>query len=404
MSDEPRPARRRVGAALRGLVTGARWLAARPPVPLALLAALLFAITWPTMSVTHRVPGSLQPLLALMSVAPVLVLAARQSPFVAWAVSGVGSLVWLLLPTVGDWPMPWPVTHFLVLLLTVLVVAMYARRSEVVATTGLTAVFFLVVMRVELKPWAIGVVIIVAFGLLVRWLVLSRRQLAQQEEDAEVERARRAVLEERSRIARELHDVVAHHMSMVVVQAQSAPYRVEDVSPGAREEFASIESSARQALTEVRGVLGVLRQEDSPTETAPQPGIEDLPDLLESARAAGLDLTWSLDLPAEQCPPGTGLVLHRILQEALANASRHAPGAAVEVALDERAGEADLEVRSAKGVRPPSTSDAGGGHGIPGMRARAEAVGGHLHAGASPDGGFVVHAVVPLADRPRASA
>src|SRR5699024_3447719 len=160
----------------------------------------------------------------------------------------------------------------------------------------------------------------------------------------------------------------------------------------------------RQALTEVRGVLGVLRQEDSPSETAPQPGIEDLPDLLESARAAGLDLTWSLDLPAEHCPPGTGLVLHRILQEALANASRHAPGAAVEVTLDERAGEADLEVRSAKGVRPPSTSDAGGGHGIPGMRARAEAVGGHLHAGASPDGGFVVHAVVPLADRPRASA
>lgn len=400
----PRPSRRRVGAALRGVTSGVRWLAARPAVPLALLAALLFTITWPVMDQTHHVPGSLQPLIALVSVAPLLVLVVRGSPFLAWGVSGIASVGWLIVPRVGDWPLPWPVTHFLVLLLTVLVVAMYARLTEVAVTTLATAVFFLVVMPPELRPWAIGVVIIVAFGLLVRWLVLSRRQLARQAEDAEVERARRAVLEERSRIARELHDVVAHHMSMVVVQAQSAPYRVDDVSPAAREEFVAIESSARQALTEVRGVLGVLRQEDGPPETAPQPGIADLPALLEASRSAGMDLTWQLDLAADRCPPGTGLVLHRVLQEALANASRHAPGAPVTVTLVERSGEADLEVRSAPGVRPPSSSDAGGGHGIPGMRTRAEAVGGHLHAGATTDGGFLVHAVVPLAGRPSVSA
>lgn len=404
MSRLPRPSRRRFAGALRGVATGGRWTVAHWPVTLGLLAALFFTITWPTMSVTHHVTGSLQPFFALMTVTPLLVLVVRQPPFVAWAVSGVGSLVWLLVPRVADWPMPWPVTHFLVLLLTVLVVAMYARLAEVAIAAVATAVFFLIVMTGDLKAWAIGVAIIVAFGLLLRWLVLSRRQLAKQAEDAEVERARRAVVEERSRIARELHDVVAHHMSMVVVQAQSAPYRVDDVSPAAQEEFAAIESSARQALNEVRGVLGVLRQEDGPTQTAPQPGLADLPSLLESSRSAGMDLRWQLDIGEDRCPPSTGLVLHRILQEALANASRHAPGALVEVTLVERSGEADLDVRSAKGARPPADPGTGGGNGVPGMRARAEAVGGHLHAGAMPGGGFVVHAVVPLPGRPDESA
>src|SRR5699024_8132011 len=157
---------------------------------------------------------------------------------------------------------------------------------------------------------------IVAFALLARWLRTARRQLASREEEAETERDRRAVLEERSRIARELHDVVAHHMSMVVVQAQSAPYRVEAVSPEAKEEFAGIESAARQALTEVRGVLGLLREDRADPETAPQPSLADLPSLLEASRAAGMELRWSLDL--EDCPPGTALVLHRVLGEALA--------------------------------------------------------------------------------------
>ncbi|MGO1165020.1 MAG: sensor histidine kinase [Janibacter sp.] len=403
MSEEPRPRRRRVGVAVRGAASGGRWLAARPDVLLALLAALFFIITWSTTDLTHRAPASLLPVLAVMTVAPLLVLVVRRSVTIAWAVGAVASLVWLVVPRVGDWPMPWPVTHFLVLLLTVLAVALYARLVEVAAVAVTTALFFLIVMTADLKAWAIGVVVIVAFGLLVRWLILSRRQLAEQEDEAEVERARRAVVEERSRIARELHDVVAHHMSMVVVQAQSAAYRLEDVSPAAREEFASIESSAREALNEVRGVLGVLREEGR-AETAPQPGVADLPQLLEASRAAGMDLSWRLDLAEDRCPPGTGLVLHRILQEALANASRHAPGAPVGVTLIERSGSADLEVRSAKGVRPPSSGDVGGGNGIPGMRTRAEAVGGHLHAGADSDGGFRVHAVVPIAGRPSVSA
>ncbi len=364
---------------------------------LVLLAAIALAIAWPTVPITHEITSTLWPVLGLLSVAPIVLL--RRDPFVAWAVSIAGSVVWVLVPRLDGWPMPWPVMHFLVLLLSVLVVTLLARPARVVVATAVTALWFLLVMPVELKPWAVGVLVIVAFGTLARWLLLSRRQLAHREQEAEAERDRRVVLEERSRIARELHDVVAHHMSMVVVQAQSAPYRVADVSPAATEEFVGIESAARQALTEVRGVLGLLREEASEPQTAPQPTLADLPGLLEGARGAGMDVQWQLDLADEECPGGTALVLHRILGEALANASRHAPGSPVRVELTRRGGEADLLVRNGPGTAPPAPV-AGGGHGIEGMRDRAGAVGGRLHAGAGPSGGFVVHATLPLHGRP----
>jgi len=395
-SSPPSRARRVVAALGRGTVAVAKGVARHPDVALALLAGIALAIAWPTIHLTQRVPSSLQPVFALMSVAPLVLL--RREPFIAWAVSTVGSLIWFFVPRVGDWPMPWPVMHFLVLLLTVVVVALLAPARQVALTTAVTAGWFLLVMPWALKPWALGVLVIVAFALLARWLRTARRQLASREEEAETERDRRAVLEERSRIARELHDVVAHHMSMVVVQAQSAPYRVEAVSPEAKEEFAGIESAARQALTEVRGVLGLLREDRADPETAPQPSLADLPSLLEASRAAGMELRWSLDL--EDCPPGTALVLHRVLGEALANAARHAPGASVVVELREHAGHAELSVSNSPGSSPSPV--AGGGHGIEGMHARAQAVGGHVITGAIPGGGFEVRARLPLTGRPGA--
>ncbi|KNX39359.1 hypothetical protein VV01_09950 [Luteipulveratus halotolerans] len=373
-----------------------------PDLPAALLAAIMLSIAWPTTGESHDVPASLWPVLGVMQVLPIVML--RRWPFYAWAASAAGAVVWwVLFDPLPVAPMPWPVTHFLILLLTILVAAMLAAPVEVGLVTLGSVVLFLVAMPDELKPWAIGAVLTVAFGLLIRWLVLSRRQLAEQSEATEVERARRAVVEERSRIARELHDGVAHHMSMVVVQAQSAPYRLDDVSPQAREEFAGIESAARQALNEVRGVLGVLRQENNAGETAPQPGIAQMPALLEGTRAAGVDVSWRLDIRPEECPTGTALVLHRILQESLANASRHAPGAPVEVTLARSGSHAELAVRNGPPTRAEDviTADRGGGNGISGMRARAEAVGGTFYAAPSQDGGFVVHASVPLEGRPQ---
>src|SRR5690606_34464969 len=132
----------------------------------------------------------------------------------------------------------------------------------------------------DLKAWAVGQALVMGVALLIRWLVISRRQIAVQQDEVETERARRAVVEERGRIARELHDVVAHHMSMIVVQAQSAPLRHGVDDPKVVAEFQAIEGTARQALTEVRSVLGVLRDEHGPVETAPQPDLAQLPSLV----------------------------------------------------------------------------------------------------------------------------
>ena len=160
------------------------------------------------------------------------------------------------------------------------------------AAVGATAVVFGLLLPSELRPWALGQALLAGVAVLVRWLIVSRRQLAIETVSTQEERARRAVVEERSMIARELHDVVAHHMSLIVVQSQSAPYRLADVGDEARAEFASIEQSARAALNEVRGVLGVLRSESHEMAAAPVPGGRDLAALLESSRNAGLPLSW----------------------------------------------------------------------------------------------------------------
>jgi signal transduction histidine kinase len=401
---------RRVG---RGLGHLGRALRRVPPDAwLALVALVMFIVGWSTITQTQQAPTSLLPVLAVMEVAPLLML--RRWPFYAWVVAIAASLLWwVFIPAVDGWQMPWPVVQFLVLLATVFTLALVGELVEVVGAVLITAAVFLVSLPDELKPWALGVALIAAFGLLIRWLVLSRRQLARRAEDVEVERARRAVLEERGRIARELHDVVAHHMSMVVVQAQSAPVRLTGVSPEVREELAAIETSARQALNEVRGLLGVLREEQGAARTAPQPGLDQVPGLLEGTRAAGVDLTWTLDITPDACPPGTALVLYRVLQESVANATRHAPGTPIRVSLREVDGSATLTVRNG----PLTATDderarlgtevggaATGGAGIPGMQARTEAVGGHLCAGPTPEGEFRVEAVVPLQGRPGSEA
>ena len=388
-------------AARAGRFVG-RMAAGRVDLLLALLAVIMFSIGWPTITPSNHVPQSLQPAMTVMEVVPILLL--RRWPFYAWCVSAAGAVLWWVGTShVAGAPMPWPVVHFLILLLTIVIAAMFARLQEVGIVVALTATLFGIAMPTEMKAWAFGQALFVAFGLMVRWLVISRRELAKASEETEAERARRAVVEERSRIARELHDVVAHHMSMMVVQAQSAPVRLEGVSPEIRDEFASIERSAREALNEVRGVLGVLREEraehDAGAPLAPQPGAADLTGLLEGARAAGVDISWHLGLGEDDISAGVGLVLHRILQESLANASRHAPGAPVEVTLARHGRTIQLLVRNGPPARRPVTAwpDEAGGNGIPGMRTRAEAVGGDLHAEPTDDGGFVVQAMIPAA-------
>lgn len=230
-------------------------------------------------------------------------------------------------------------------------------------------------------------------------LVRTRRQvtrsLEQQTEVSELEKARRTVLEERARIARDLHDVVAHHMSMVVVQAESAPYRLEDLSDQARAEFASISRSAREALNEVRGLLGVLRSHGDSPQVAPQPTIGQLTDLVGAAQRSGVSV--SLEYRGVERPVGamTSVSAYRIVQEALANTSRHAQGARVSVIVTYSSDNLQLWVYNDAPAQPSAPGPAG--HGISGMRERAAAVGGTLRAGPTGDGGFEVVAELPVA-------
>src|SRR6516225_10029072 len=226
----------------------------------------------------------------------------------------------------------------------------------------------------------------------------AQHALAVQTERAEDERARRAVLEERSRIARELHDVVAHHMSLIAVRAETAPYRLPGLPEPAQAEFGSLSEVAREALAEMRRLLGVLRH-DQPPDLAPQPELADLPSLVDTARHAGLSVELSAPAALDHVPSGVGVCAYRIVQESLSNASQHAPGAAVTVSVGHDCGAVLLRVANGPGgPAGPPVNEHGPGHGLTGMRERVALLGGSLSAGPSPDGGFVVSAVLPLGD------
>jgi len=197
----------------------------------------------------------------------------------------------------------------------------------------------------------------------------ARRALAAQAERAEVERSRRAVLEERARIARELHDVVAHHLSLLAVQAETAPYRLSGVPEPVRAEFRSLSGAAREALTEMRKLLGVLRS-DHPAERAPQPHLADLPELAAAARRAGVTVELSMPAACGQVPPSVGVCAYRIVQEALSNAGRHAPGAAVTVTVKQDSNAVRLRVANSPGT--PATGGASSPRETPAAHGRSQ--------------------------------
>jgi signal transduction histidine kinase len=237
-------------------------------------------------------------------------------------------------------------------------------------------------------------------GVVVRTRRGNTERLAVQERRHEGERA---LLEERQRIARELHDVVAHHMSVIAIQAEAAPYKTPDPPKELVESFAEIRASALSGLKELRRVLGVLRSETP--DTTPQPGLGDLDGLLESARSAGVTVTAGITGTPRPLPDGVDLSAYRIVQEALSNAMRHAPGAAVEVKLYYGDSALVVEVRNdcPPGYGTVETQDGAGeagGHGIIGMRERATMLGGHLHAGPTEKGEFLVTAALPLDNEP----
>ncbi|MEV1333585.1 histidine kinase [Micromonospora costi] len=340
---------------------------------------------------SRKLPTATAWLIAFLTVAPLPLLLAR--PLWAWRIMFVGQLFGTFnrRPT-DDWP--WSPTQILVILGVLVVVASRVDRA-VLAWIGLFSllpVWIFVAPRNQVGICLLFVVLLI-LGDLIRRNVSTRRALAEQTELSELEQARRAVLEERTRIAREMHDVVAHHMSMIAVQAETAPYRLGEVPDPARAEFAAIAGSARAALTDMRRLLGVLRSDSEQARTDPQPDLADLPALVASARRAGMAVALDADVPTD-LPAPVGLAAYRIVQEGLANAARHAAGAAVRVTVGVDAGELAVRVVN-DGTGAPGPDGRGGGHGLTGMRERAVALGGTLTAGVTDDGGYAVHARLP---------
>ncbi|HEX2317062.1 MAG TPA: sensor histidine kinase [Thermomonospora sp.] len=209
-----------------------------------------------------------------------------------------------------------------------------------------------------------------------------------------------AVMRERARIARELHDVVAHSVSMIAVQAETAPYTMNDLSPQAREGYLEIARTAREALVEMRRLLGVLRADAGagPPESAPQPRLDRLPDLIDQHRGAGGSARLEVRGDPRDLSATVELSAYRIVQEALTNARRHAPGADVRVELAYLNDRLAVRVRDTGAAAPTMVLDPAqpGGHGLVGMQERATMLGGRFSAGPANDGGFMVEAELPF--------
>lgn len=354
-----------------------------------------------------------RPVLALaLAVAAVLPLAlVIRYPLLAWRIAW---LAFLLVPLShaywwGGWP--WYPVQVPILLVVFCAAGIRHQRAVLWWMWGLTLGAWWLwsgSARPDLVGHFLGTAALTAVTIAVDSMTSGRR--AQQAlsilaERTELSQAQLTVLAERARIARELHDVVAHHMSLIAVRAESAPYRLDHLPEPVRAEFGALSAAARDALVDMRRLLGVLRNDQS-ADLAPQPRLSDLPALIEAARRAGVTVELSVPADLEEVPSGVGVCAYRIVQESLSNAGRHAPGSAIRVSVDQGSGAVVLRVangpvgqpglRPAAESGPPAGPGPRPGNGLAGMRERVMLLGGSLSAGPVADGGFVVSAVLPL--------
>ncbi|PAZ13925.1 two-component sensor histidine kinase [Streptomyces sp. SA15] len=354
------------------------------------------------------------------------VLLALWRPIPAWWLSIAATVVGavavrglLLSGATDDFTWPWAASGIIAHLLVLLLLALRVRTRVSVEALALTVLATYLLQGPLGAPdfqdtgvLAIALsAVVVVLGIALRGRREARAELGRQATLTAEERARRTLLEERNRIARELHDVVAHHMSVISIQAQVAPHLVDDPPEELKDNLAGIRQNALEALTELRHVLGVLRQEnpDGPEPShgsgtgtgtaphAPQPTLDRLDALVANTRAAGLAVTVEVVGKRRSLPPGVELSAYRIVQEALSNVLRHAPGARVRVELAYLSGALNVKVVNSRPTQPAPQSP-GAGHGLLGMRERATMLGGALHAGPAPGGGYQVSAYLPAAE------
>ena len=271
--------------------------------------------------------------------------------------------------------------------------AAYRQRRQLIPVLIPLALVGGVAIAIGDANWVeglLGVTFTAGIPIAIGRAVFNRRlRVARDREVA----AREAVAAERARIARELHDVVAHHMSVMVVQAGAAR-AVAEVDPAATTEaLRQIEASGRAGLTEMRRLLEILKSDERDRARAPQPGLERLDDLLEGMRATGLPVEAVVEGMPRPLSPGVDLSAYRIVQEALTNTLKHAGEAHARVLLRYRPDTLEIEV--ADDGRGAPAAD-GGGQGLIGMHERVQLFGGTLESGPRPGGGFIVRARLPL--------
>ncbi|MCP3753341.1 histidine kinase [Streptomyces sp. TBY4] len=388
------------------------WQRLLPYAVTAVCVMTLLPVTITVLTNDYKAGGGWAGALGVAQTLPLLLAVTRPLP--AWAMVLLADTIGAAVLTQADAVTghPWPWTPMVIIGYLVLMACLGLRESirtlvGVWLATGVVGAALWgfhpdgTTNTVALLFVLAGVVLALTGAL--RGLGDARQKIAEQESISEAERARRTLLEERARIARELHDVVAHHMSVITVQADSAPYRLPGMAEPVREEFAAIASSARESLGEMRRLLTVLRgDEANGADRTPQPGIGRLQQLVEATVRAGQPVELALSAGAAGAAgPAADLSAYRIVQEALANVVRHAPGAPtrVSVTFDEE----DLLVLVVNGPARDAVvavETSGTGHGLVGMRERVRLTGGTLDTGPLPDGGFRVAAHMPLTTPP----
>ncbi|NIZ91451.1 sensor histidine kinase [Kineococcus rubinsiae] len=387
------------------------------PVPIG-LAIVLLCVGVPVTGELYEVPLALSFVLTTLQVVSIPLAVRRPSVAV-----GLLLATSVLLPVVsapGEWPWPWSVTSLLASCSVIAVLGLrgfgrlglFTWWSSILLSIGVAEFMGPHVGSrgaashgADLVVYSSNSALVLVLSVAIGARITTRMQLAAYRRATELEQSRRVVVEERNRIARELHDVVAHSMSVVQVQATTATYRIPGLDDTVRAEFDDIAAQARTALREMRTLLGVLREESGTSPLTPQPGLADVEGLAAGARRAGcvVDVEVAEALRRTELPSSVGLVVHRIVQEALANVVRHAHGAHVDVRLHllGEAGRRRVVVSVRNG--PPAAGSGetvgeldDGGHGLVGMRERAVLLGGSVACGPTDDGGFSVLAEIPL--------
>ncbi|WP_420033498.1 sensor histidine kinase [Streptomyces sp. cg28] len=386
-----------------------RWVRMLPYLLALGFVAVLIPVTTQVLSNDYGVSGGLAGAIAVAQAAPLLLAVTR--PLTAWYIMIVADALGSIPVLQGDAHHPSPWTPMVVVGYLALCVALALRQSRRaligiwLVTVGASIVLGLFRDGTSQDTGVLLIVLsggLLLLGALMRERGETRRRLVEQETISEAERTRRTLLEERARIARELHDVVAHHMSVITVQADSAPYRLQGLSGEVRKEFASIAAGARESLTEMRRLLAVLRSEETQGDLTPQPGLAHLRQLVEATIRGGVPTELSypeLTLVRElaEVSPAVDLSAYRIVQEALANVVRHAPGARAQISIGLDADALLVLVVNGPAREPVAPLESTGtGHGLVGMSERVRLVGGTLDVGPLPDGGFRVAARLPL--------